>query len=350
MLKIGIVGGGHIVQHRHIPVFQKMKDVEVYALCDKEESIAKNTAAKFKIKSYFTDISDMLKSGVDIVDICTPPKTHFSLALEAIEAGCHVIAEKPLAMNVQDVEKMYSAANKNNVKLCVVHQNLYNPVVIEAKKLVQSGEVGDILNVEVGTLVRKDNYMMLNGQHWCHKLTGGIFFELLPHPIYLLQLFLKNIKTYCVLPKKLGSYDWVKSDELRALVDSQYAEGLVVSSCNSPFHGDFLNIFGTKMYLQIDLWGRSIIKFKPRTEQPFSVGKNNLNYAGQCLGLIGTTVSNAATMAFKGVNVSAHYGFIEAYIHAIKSNSKLPVGEEEAKDNVRIVEEICSGVEKKLIN
>jgi len=350
MLKIGVVGGGHIVKHRHIPVFKKIRDVEVCAICDKQELIARSVAERFGIRHHYASLSDMLKEDPDIVDICTPPQTHFSLAIEAMEAGCHVLAEKPLAMSVEDVDELFRVSKREDVKLCVVHQNHFNPAVQKARRLVEEGAVGDLLSVDVGTFVRRDNYMCVNGKHWCHRLLGGIFFELLPHPVYLLQVFLKNSKPVHVLTKKLSDFPWMKADEARALLDADNGVGLVVASCNSPFHGDTINIFGTKMYLQVDLWGRSVIKYKPRTEDPYSVGKGNLSLASQFLTLIGTTISNSFTMFSGGVKVSAHYGFLHKFIRSIQTDDELPVSEEEARENVMVVESICKGIDDSVSN
>jgi predicted dehydrogenase len=346
MLKIGIVGGGHIVKHRHIPVFKKIKNVEVFAICDKVEPVARGIAEKFGVKHYYTSLSDMLKTGVDIVDICTPPQTHFSLAVEALEAGCHVLVEKPMGMTVKEVDEMYAIAKRSDVKLCVVHQNLFNPAFQKAFRMVKDGAIGDVLEVDVGTFVREDNYMCLNKDHWCHKLPGGIFFEILPHPVYLLQSFLKNAKPSYILAKKLNDRSWMKADELRVFIESKNGIGLIAASCNSPFHGDSLYIFGSKMCLQIDLWGRSIIKYKPRTEQPLSVGMGNLSLAYQFISLIRTTISNSVTAVFSGEKVSAHYSFLEAFVRAIQENSDLPVSEKDAKENVRIVEDICRKIDE----
>jgi predicted dehydrogenase len=220
--------------------------------------------------------------------------------------------------------------------------------VQKAKRLVESGQVGKILSVDVGTLVRKENYMCVNEKHWCHKLPGGIFFELLPHPVYLFQLFAKNISPLCVGGQKMTDYPWMKTDELRALMKAENCLGNVLVSCNSPFHGDNLNIFGTEMALQVDLWGRSVIKFKRRTEAPFSVGKNNLELASQFASLLGTTFSNFVVMAAGGIRVSAHYGFIKEFVKSISENGKPPVSPEEGRENVRIVQEICDLVDKSI--
>jgi len=346
MLKIGVVGGGHIVKHRHVPIFKKIKGVDVFAICDKVETVAQDVAREFGVKNCFTSLSDMLRAGVDVVDVCTPPTTHFPLAVEAMEAGCHVLVEKPLGISIKEVDEMYSVAKRKGVKLCVVHQNLFNPAFQKAFRLVKAGAVGDVLSVDVGTFVRRDNYMCLNGEHWCHKLPGGIFFEILPHPVYLLQAFLKNAVPSSVLAMRLGGFSWMKADELRVLVEGDNGVGLVVASCNSPFHGDSLYVFGSKIGLQVDLWGRSVIKYKPRTEDPYSVGRGNLSLASQFLSLIGTTASNSFTALSGGEKVSAHYGFLEAFVRAVEKDGKLPVSEEDARDNVRIVEDICRKIDE----
>lgn len=347
MLKVGAVGGGHILEHRHLPVLKKLSNVEVTAICDIQENVAKRVAQEFGIPKYYSNFSEMIKKErLDFVDICTPPKTHLPLAIEAMEEGVHVLAEKPLGMTVNEVEQMYSVSNKTNVKLCVVHQNLYNPAFMKAKEMVDSGVVGDIINVEVGTYCQKTNNVVKNGTHWAHKLPGGIAFELLPHPLYIMQVFLKNSKPSSLLTKKTGDYSWLKTDDTRVLVDADNATALVVVCVNSPYHGDTLNIFGTNMYIMVDLWGRSIIKYKPRTEDPLSVGKANLGLASQSLSILGSTVSNSLTMGLGGIKVSAHYGFIEAFVKALEDGTKMPVSYEEAKQNVALVQKICEMIDE----
>jgi len=251
-------------------------------------------------------------------------------------------------MTYKEVDEMFGVSKRQNTKLCVVHQNLFNPAVQKAVRLVKDGSVGDIVSVDAGTLVRRDNYMCVNGNHWCHKLPGGLSFEVIPHPVYLLQIFLKKIEPVCTLTKKLSSYDWMKADELRVLCNASNGIGSVWSSCNSPFHGDTLNILGTKMGLQVDLWGRSVLKFKVRTQDPVSVGKSNLRLASQLLGVLGATISNSFTATFSGEKVSAHYGFLRAFVNAIQTDGELPATEEEARENVRIVEEIGKMIDASL--
>jgi len=343
-LKVGIVGGGHIVAYRHLPVFQKIGHVKVVAICDKNESIGKSVARRFGIDRYYNDLSAMLRDELDVVDICTPIQTHAQLAIEAMEFGRHVLVEKPLAMSVEDVDRMYKVADEKHVKLCAVHQNIFNPIVRKAKRLVDEGAVGDLVSVDVGTFVTRDYQLCLDKNHWCHKLPGGIFFETIPHPVYLLQLFLGKIEPTCVAAEKLH-FSWMKADEIKVLIKAEKAVGSLMASCNFPYHGDTLNVVGTKLGLQVDLWARSMIKYGRRTENPYSIGKSNLGIARQSFGLIGTTVKNAFTIATGGVKVSAHYGFIQHFLESIMNDTEPPVSRDEARETVRVVAEICNAVD-----
>jgi predicted dehydrogenase len=344
-LKVGIIGGGHIVTHRHLPVFRKIENVEVVAICDKNEQTAKKVAKDFAIDHSYSDLSAMLKENLDVVDVCTPIQIHAQLAMEAMESGCHVLSEKPLAMTVEDVDRMYETADKKHVKLCVVHQNIFNPVVRKAKRLVDEGAVGDLISVDVGTSVTRDYQLCLDKNHWSHKLPGGIFFETIPHPVYLLQLFLGNIEPTCVIAERLH-FSWMKADEIRVLIKGKKTVGSLMASCNPPFHTDTLNIVGTKLGLQIDLWARSMIKYGRRTEDPYSIGMNTLGLAWQSFGLVGTTAKNALIMATGGIKVSAHYGFIQEFVNSVINDTKPPVSRNEARETVRVVAEICNAVDK----
>ena len=92
----------------------------------------------------------MLRSRcVDVVHILTPPKTHAELAIRAIEAGCHVFVEKPMALTVEETDAMNAAAGRNGVKLCVGHSRLCAPLMLKARNLVESGKIGKVLHVNV---------------------------------------------------------------------------------------------------------------------------------------------------------------------------------------------------------
>jgi predicted dehydrogenase len=344
-LKVGVVGTGHIAKESHLPVYKKLKQVEIAAVCDQQVSAAKQTASQFGVKTIYQDLSEMLdKEELDIVDICTPPATHADLAIQAMEAGCDVLVEKPMAMTTADAERMVASSKSNSVKLSVVHQNLCNAAVVKARQLVMSGVLGDVLSVSVHTFEMRNSDALENKNHWSHSLPGGIFFEIIPHPVYLLLSFLKDASVKQVLSKKLGDREWVLKDELKALLEGKKTLGEVNVSCNSYMHGDTLDIVGTKTALTADLWGRTVLVYKPHTLSPKSVGMSNLHLAGQLFKVIGSSASTFLKAVRDPISISAHYNFISKFVEGIQKGTELPTTGEDGRDTVRTVEDICTQI------
>jgi len=341
-LKVGLVGAGYIAQELHLPVLKNLGNVELTALCDQNTSAAKEVASRFRIKNVFYDFADMLKNEkLDVVDICTPPKTHSFLSIQAMKAGCHVLVEKPMAVSVEEADRMVDSSRKHNAKLCVIHQNLCNPAVIKTKRIVEDGDIGELLTVDAQIFERKDSEMVSNRNHWSHALPGGIFNEILPHPIYLLQSFLKEAKPIHVYAKKLGNAEWMTKDELMVTVEAKNGLGSLEASCNSLVHGDILDILGTKMALRTDIWGRTVITYKPHTKSRSSVGRSNLHLGLQLFKVIGSTAAIALKAVRGAVRVKAHYSFISQFIDSILNNTKPPVTAEEGLETVKFLETVC---------
>lgn len=342
-IRVGVIGAGEISVESHLPVYKSLENVDLAAICDQRINMAKEAADKFGVKNTYGDLHEMLaKEKLDIVDICTPPRTHASLAIDAMEAGCHVLTEKPMATTIQEADEIVNSSKKNGVKLCVVHQNLCNPVVTRARELVETGAIGEILHVEARTSERKDSELCQNRNHWCHKLPGGIFFEIIPHPVYLLQAFLKDLEPVHVVGRKVSDREWMKNDELRVLLEGKNGLGSIVASCNSLIHGDTLDIFGSAMGLRADLWGRTLITFKPRTQSAKSIGMSNLNLSLQLFKVVGSTASTFLK-AIRG-KASAHYTFISRFVDSVTQGSKPPSTAEEGKATVRLLELICKEI------
>jgi len=342
-LRVGIIGAGGISVESHLPVLKSLDGVEVIAICDQQVTIAKEAAIRFGIHSIYSDAKEMLSnSKLDVVDICTPPRTHAPLSILAMEAGCNVLCEKPMATSVEEANEMVGCSKKNKVKLCTVHQNLCNPVIMKAHELINSGAMGKILHVSLRTYERRDSELCQNKDHWCHKLPGGIFYEIIPHPVYLSQLFLKDPQVGNVSGKRMSDRNWMKNDELRVLLHAENGFGSIVASCNSMIHGDTIDIFGSEMGLRADLWGRTMIMFRPHGQSPKSIGMNNLNLSLQLFKVIGSTMS----IVFKAIRgkASAHHMFISKFVESITNNSEPPTTPEDGLETVKLLDLICKQI------
>ena len=207
-LRVGIVGCGQIAQESHIPAVRKSKNAQIVAVCDKNEEQARKVAQRFSVSRYYADFAEMLeKEKLNMVNICTPPKMHPSLSIQAAEAGCHVLMEKPMALTARECDEMVTAAKKNRVSLGVVHNELFKPVVVAARSIVRDGGIGDLTGIAIQYSRGKDDDWIVDKDHWCHKLPGGIFGDMLPHIIYLAIEFLGELEPVAVYTRKFGSYD-----------------------------------------------------------------------------------------------------------------------------------------------
>ena len=159
-LRVAIIGCGGIAQV-HMTAYQEIPEVEVVACCDIVPERVKNMAEKWNVTKGFCDKTKtpwkkMLKEvKIDAVDICTPNYVHCAPAVDAANAGCHVMVEKPMAMDPVECEKMIAAAKKNKIKLAVGFQNRYNPKTQFLKRAKDEGQFGDIMFVKVQALRRR---------------------------------------------------------------------------------------------------------------------------------------------------------------------------------------------------
>lgn len=154
-LKMGIIGVGGIAQGRHIPSFLELQDkVDLIAVQDVNEVRAEEVAEKHNIPHVFKDYKDMFEK-VDAVTICTPNKFHAEISIAALEAGVHVLCEKPMAITVEECEAMIAAAEKNERLLSIAYHYRYTPEAKLAKKAIVHNEIGDPLVTRVQAMRRR---------------------------------------------------------------------------------------------------------------------------------------------------------------------------------------------------
>ncbi len=146
-VKVGIIGTGFIGP-AHIEALRRLGYVDVVALADMNEEVAKKKAELLSIGRYYGDYKEMLKdTDIEVVHICTPNHLHYIMSKDAMEAGKHVVCEKPMAMNTAEAEEMIKIAKEKNV-VNAVHFNLrFYPLMHHVKKMIENGELGRILAI-----------------------------------------------------------------------------------------------------------------------------------------------------------------------------------------------------------
>ncbi|RDW16966.1 gfo/Idh/MocA family oxidoreductase [Oceanobacillus arenosus] len=143
-LRVAVIGCGSIAKYRHLPEYALNPNVEIVAVCDLVEERAMATAEKYQATAY-TDYETLLKTEkLDAVSVCLPNYLHAPVSIAALNAGNHVLCEKPMATSIEEAEQMIEAANKNNKKLMIGHNQRFVPSHQKAKQLIEKGEVGKI--------------------------------------------------------------------------------------------------------------------------------------------------------------------------------------------------------------
>ncbi len=258
-MKVGLIGAGNIAGF-HLAALRKLKGVEVAGILDVKPGAAEAMAQRLKIKNYFSDREEFFDQvKPDVVHVLTPPRTHHEIAVNALNRRIHVLTEKPMAMTTDECETMISAAANNGMTLGVNHNYLYDPRVQKALRLVQDGEIGEVVHVE--TLVGFDPKRLIhfqdkakNNTHWVHQLPGGLLEDLLPHPLYLSLAFLDDeaTLTHSFLNKK-ARLQALQSDELRLFFESKNATASITLSLSIQPDDFIVSIHGTRATIKIDL-------------------------------------------------------------------------------------------------
>ena len=133
----------------HLEAVRRVESVEAAAIAGRNVEAAQQLGAGFSISAIATDYREILRDPeIDAVHICTPNAQHFPMAKDAIEAGKHVLCEKPLATSVEEGEELVSLAAKKGVRNCVCHNLRYYPMVQQMRRMREAGDLGEILVVQ----------------------------------------------------------------------------------------------------------------------------------------------------------------------------------------------------------
>ncbi|MBU7318565.1 Gfo/Idh/MocA family protein [Paenibacillus oleatilyticus] len=157
-LKIAIIGCGGIANGKHLPSLSRLEQVELVAFCDiisdrAEEAKAKYGSAEAKVyEDYKTLLQD---ASIDVVHVCTPNDSHAEITIAALEAGKHVMCEKPMAKTAADARRMVEAAKRTGKKLTIGYNNRFRADSLYLKRICEEGELGDIYYAKAHAVRRR---------------------------------------------------------------------------------------------------------------------------------------------------------------------------------------------------
>jgi len=194
-IKIGLIGCGRI-SARHFSAIEAIPEIELRAVCDIKIERAKKVAQKYKI-DWYKDYRKLLKrDDIDLVSICTPNGLHVQMGREAAKNGKDVLMEKPLGINLKEVDGILNSFKKTKRKLFTVLQVRFNPPIQVLKKIIEGNKLGRINNAAlVVRWTRPQKYFDQDEWRGTKRLDGGTLLNQGIHYVDILQWLLGPVES-----------------------------------------------------------------------------------------------------------------------------------------------------------
>jgi predicted dehydrogenase len=338
-LRTGIVGCG-LIAEKHAAVVRGLRGCRLAAVCDRDIGLASRFARRFDVPGVYVGIDEMLASGTcDAVHITTPPATHAAVARKALEAGCHVLVEKPAAMTLAELDALGTAATRKGVRLAVVHNMLFEPATRQALSVVASGRLGRVVSLHVRDWYPSGDAVLSNPAHWCHRLPGGMFGEMLPHPLYLADALMPGVEPSHVSASRLHPATGLPCDELLVLLSGEGTMAVIGLSLNGPrelFEFDVVCERGVVRASVTD--GAVRIETDRGRPSRTALAMRNLSHGAR----IGLQTLAAGAMTLGRVRRSGHEVVLRDFYRALRSGEGFVVKPERMRSTTMLYERVCA--------
>lgn len=330
-LRVGLVGAGYISEF-HARAIQRIPNARIIGIADVVNSRAAGLAARFSIPKVFPSMEAMMKEGVDVIHILTPPDTHAQLAIAALKNGCHVLVEKPLAINAEEVDRISDAAAAAKKSLCINHSMLYDRFVSKALGLVRSGAIGVPLSFDY---FRSSEYPpYFGGALPIHYQDGGYpFLDQGVHALYLAESFLGAIEDVKSFYGTHGGDSNLLFDEWRVAAQCQRGTANIQISWNVRPLQNWFVVQGTKGVIRANLFAMWVTHTShlPLPKAPARA----LQAMTEGLSICAQVPANVARFALKKiVQYDGLHSLVAAFYNALQTGAPMPVPVEQARSTV----------------
>lgn len=199
-IRWGFIGCGEVTEKKSGPAFSMIEGSEVVAVMSRDKQKAKSYAERHGIRHYYNDPTELIEDpDVNAVYIATPPSSHATFAMMALRAGKPAYVEKPLASSYEDCLRINKVSEQTGVPCFVAYYRRYLPYFQKVKSLVENGDIGKVLSVQIRFAVppRELDYNSKVALPWRLQPdiagAGGYFYDLAPHQLDMLQYIFGNI-------------------------------------------------------------------------------------------------------------------------------------------------------------
>jgi predicted dehydrogenase/nucleoside-diphosphate-sugar epimerase len=344
-MKIGIIGCGMIVQV-HGPVIRAQKDAELVGVADRDEARARAVAAQLGAGRVYGDAAAMIAAEKpDIVHVLTPPATHAEVVIEALERGCHVLVEKPMALLPQDARRMADAARAVGRQLCVNHNLLYETSVARARALVADGRIGQVVSVDAyfSYNVMRNPALTEDGAelcHWAYRLNGGPLQDQMPHMAALAFEYLPEFRGVQVRQHRRGGAlpaPW--PDDVRVLIDGGSVSATIAINFGEKPDLILYTIRGTMGVVQANLFN-GIVTLQRQSRLPRAAARGLSGFQLGWQNVRGATANAWSFVTGKVDKSSGIVGVVSRFYATVREGKDAPVDVEKAVRTVEFMDRV----------
>lgn len=249
-LRVAIVGAGYVANH-HLAALKRLDFVELVGICDTQRDAAQALASRYGIGLVASSIDELAAAHPQVMHILTPPASHATLAIKAMDLGCGVLVEKPMADSIAECEAMIEKAQQKGLILGVNHSDLLDPVLMKALAAVRAGRIGEIISVDI---LRSSEYPAYAGGPLPAQVAQGSypFRDLGVHGLYTLEAFLGPLTGLRVDFQSSGRDPNLCFDEWQATASGTRGKGRMLLSWNARPMESRVVVRGTQGIIEAD--------------------------------------------------------------------------------------------------
>lgn len=268
-LRVAIVGCGKIADG-HVEEIQKMPELaKVVAACDLEPLMAEQLAMRYGIPHHSASFDEVLaEHRPDVVHIATPPGPHLALTKRALEAGCHVLVEKPLTPTYAEAQDLIEAVRRSGKKFTIGHTYYFDPPAVVMRDLIAQGVIGDPVHVEsyygYSLAGPFGSALLRDASHWVHRLPGQLLQNNVDHLLNKVTEFFRDDEPTVAAfgsvrrEQRFGDVRDEFIDELRLVLRGSRVSAYATFSAHAKPAAHFLRVYGTKNTVHVDHVARTV--------------------------------------------------------------------------------------------
>jgi predicted dehydrogenase len=351
MVRVAVVGCGKIAD-AHASQIRRVAGAEIVAALDSEELMVRQFCDRFSVKDAFCDLDELFKKAKpDVVHITTPPHSHFPIAKQCLENGCHAYVEKPFTLSLDEAKQLIDLAERKNRKLTVGHDAQFTHVARGLRSQVQNGYLGgkpvhieSTYCYDLGDAVYARAFLG-NQSHWLRSLPGKLLHNVISHGVARVAEYIESDSPEIVVngfisPMLSGLGETEIVDELRVIINdgNRLTAYFTFSSQMRPSINQF-RIYGNKNGLFLDETQQILIrlrgeKFKSYGERFIPTIQFSSQYLRNFFRSLGLFLKNDFHVE------SGKKYLIEAFYHSIEHKKPVPISYREILLTSQIMDDV----------